>query len=274
MNVMLSACKVDYLRIVKKIMEEIKHSEDEKKEFLRKGFLAACRYGSLDVVKYLVDILKCDIHVKDEEQKNGLMWASFAGNLKMVTYLTKIGCDVFEKNPIRGCTCFCYACGSTEISVVKFLVNFGADINEIDANGRSALLHAIHSHHIPMKKFLINPKTHLKLIEFLISSGCDFFEKDENGDGPAQIAFQDGFIDATVQLIEYGCEFSKKFSKNGGENKKEKKIYEKIKKRIEEIEKSENVMKHILQDVDIQMVNLISQFSFGLKNLKNVILVD
>merc|ERR1712034_259588 len=85
----------------------------------------------------------------------------------------------------------------------------GCNINEVDGNGRSALLHAIHTHHIPMKKFLIDKKKHLHLIEFLISSGCDIHTKDDEGNNAVQIAFQDDFIEATLNLIEYGCEFSK-----------------------------------------------------------------
>jgi len=193
----------------------------------------------------------------------------------MVQFLTKIGCNIHKKNTMQNCTCFCYACGSTEISLVKFLINLGCNINEVDGNGRSALLHAIHTHHNPMEKFLIDKKKHLHLIEFLISSGCDIHTKDDDGNNAVQIAFQDGFIEATLNLIEYGCAFSKILSvpENNDGSRKEKQIYQRIQKRIKEIEKPERVMKHILQDVDIQMIDLISEFSFGLQNLKNVILL-
>lgn len=267
MDIMRSACKIDYLSIVQKLMRNVKN-EELKIELMKIGFLSACRYGSLESAYYLVNECKCNIHVKDQQGKSGIMWACFGGHLKMVQFCVKIGCNIFEQNISDGYSPFIYACGSTEISIVKYLMkNFEINLEEKDAQGRTALFHTIRTHHMPIKQYLLKPKTHLELVEFLVGENCDLSTRDITGKGAVDIAYEKMNIKVMIFLLEFGCVL-----RNENIISKKKKIfYEAIEKRIQFIEECKQIMENAFPDMDLLLVELICEFSFGLQNLKNTI---
>ncbi len=104
------------------------------------ALLIACQYNHLSVVKYLHEELKADIELPDQWGNTPLMWACSVHAIETVEYLIKIGANIEAKNDREETPIIK---GATNIKTVQLLVKAGADIKHKDKYGFSAIHSAI-----------------------------------------------------------------------------------------------------------------------------------
>lgn len=89
------------------------------------------------VRKYLLFVDKFYLYMKIIQGKTALMLASFDTNshgksLEMVKKLRNYGAN-YETKDLNGCTALHYAIDGGNISILKFILQDGADINATDS---------------------------------------------------------------------------------------------------------------------------------------------
>jgi ankyrin repeat protein len=139
-------------------LDDIRRCAQRAEDAWRGGvFHLACMVGNADVVRCLVEDCGAQVEERNttELQETGLITACSRGNGDVVRYLVeKAGADVSVRCT-QGCTPLLFAVRGSHASVVEFLLNgkdkasgglggglAGADANDRDSNGASALHYA------------------------------------------------------------------------------------------------------------------------------------
>jgi ankyrin repeat protein len=266
---------------------------NEKNNHGETGFMKACSGGHLHVIKYLIS-LGSPMYEVTNEGWGGFYAASYCGHLKILKYLISLGYDV-NKKINKNKPFFVGACRSeSNLKMVKYLVSVRCDINVKDVEEQTGLLTASYW-------------SNYEIVKYLISLGCDVNEKDGNGDTPflytcfhgnielgkylisqgcninvenniGKNAFNEWFpsghgkkIEFQILLLEYGIKFDKKISKDFWEYRD---LCQGIEDRKKEILIRKETIKKIWSDVDLFIIDTISQFTYGLENLNRTIFID
>lgn len=267
-------------------------------------FLVACQNGCLAVAKYLINEAGFDIHEKNDirleyacnlnnnndlveylieaglnltEIQHCFSSACDDNNLALAKILIEAGYDIDQK-----CDIIADACENGYLDLIKYFVALGWDINEPDNNGGTNFMVACRSGNLDLVKYL--PE----------EVGCDIYAKCDDEDG-FMFACADGHLDIVKYLVEIGCtadENTATFAfdwkqyivamyllEHGGEvliypdtNTEHLEIFQDmIQIRIQEIKSKHEVVDEFFIECDYLIVDLISQFSFGLKKLQNFI---
>lgn len=102
--------------------------------------LASAR-EDLEIVKFLISV-GSNVSEKNNSGETPLHYASRRGNLEVVKFLVSLGSNVLEKND-KDQTPLHYASKRGHLEIVRFLaqhcVDFGADINVVDLDGKTAI---------------------------------------------------------------------------------------------------------------------------------------
>ncbi|XP_017047101.1 protein fem-1 homolog C [Drosophila ficusphila] len=218
-----SSPKVELTKLSHELIEECKRSQedsllsrhlrheleklprDSRRELVRKQrngcaplFIAAKR-GAVVIAEYLITICEADIeqrgHFEVPEDNSfhyvSPLWAAVvSGKLSMVKYLVRIGCDINATSD-SGSTPVRSACYMTHVDIVKFLVENGADIKRPNINGGTCLINSVQS---------------VQLCLYLVRKGADINARDIQDKTALHYAIQEHRLDTTKMLIEQGAD--------------------------------------------------------------------
>ena len=138
-----------------------------------------------------------DLHdVSDDDGTSPLHGAAFSGNLEMVRIL--IECDHVDIDPfnIDGQTPLHFASKDGTFkdgSVVRFLLEHGADINMENHAGWTAL-------------HIASSEGELEAVRLLLECGADVEAENDDGNTALQVAVEEGYDKVVELLREYGAE--------------------------------------------------------------------
>ncbi|EAX97715.1 hypothetical protein TVAG_168120 [Trichomonas vaginalis G3] len=124
-------------------------------------------------------------------------------NTSFFKHIVKDNIDLIHQkmNDDKKYTCFTAAAGSGNISVVKFLVEIGEDLNERSRKGKAPLHYAASNKNI-------------EIIKFLASKGCNINIKDDSGETALFYAVNNNDLEVVKVLIELGCDVNVKNNNN------------------------------------------------------------
>ncbi|KAH8243159.1 hypothetical protein KR032_005026 [Drosophila birchii] len=218
-----SSPKVELTKLSHELIEECKRSQedsllsrhlrheleklprDSRRELVRKQrngcapLFIACKRGAVVIAEYLITICEADIEQKghfEVPEDNSFhyvspLWAAVvSGKLSMVKYLVRIGCDINATSD-SGSTPVRSACYMTHVDIVKFLVENGADIKRPNINGGTCLINSVQS---------------VQLCLYLVRKGADINARDIQDKTALHYAIQEHRLDTTRMLIEQGAD--------------------------------------------------------------------
>ncbi|XP_016983278.1 protein fem-1 homolog C isoform X2 [Drosophila rhopaloa] len=218
-----SSPKVELTKLSHELIEECKRSledsllsrhlrheleklpRDSRRELVRKQrngcapLFTACKRGAVVIAEYLITICEADIeqrgHFEVPEDNSfhyvSPLWAAVvSGKLSMVKYLVRIGCDINATSD-SGSTPVRSACYMTHVDIVKFLVENGADIKRPNINGGTCLINSVQS---------------VQLCLYLVRKGADINARDIQDKTALHYAIQEHRLDTTKMLIEQGAD--------------------------------------------------------------------
>ncbi|XP_017023646.1 protein fem-1 homolog C [Drosophila kikkawai] len=218
-----SSPKVELTKLSHELIEECKRSQedsllsrhlrheleklprDSRRELVRKQrngcapLFIACKRGAVVIAEYLITICEADIeqrgHFEVPEDNSfhyvSPLWAAVvSGKLSMVKYLVRIGCDINATSD-SGSTPVRSACYMTHVDIVKFLVENGADIKRPNINGGTCLINSVQS---------------VQLCLYLVRKGADINARDIQDKTALHYAIQEHRLDTTRMLIEQGAD--------------------------------------------------------------------
>ena len=180
--------------MVKYLVEE-KHFDPHscKDENKHSPLHLASLHGHLDVVKYLVEERNCDVECRNIYGATPLHKASAGGYFDVVHYLViDRGCDPLSKSG-DGSTALHSACAdnSSNLDVVKFLLEKGNSPSSKDNLGRTPLSLAAYYGKLAVVKYLVEEQQ------------CDVNTRDNKGLTPLHEAVIGGDIEKVKYI--YTC---------------------------------------------------------------------
>ncbi len=132
---------------------------------LRKAYNSS----NMEALEILLDN-EAKIDSRDVKGNTLLMDLSSKDNYEITEFFLKKGADVNAKNRKTGLTPLIIASSNGKLDNVKLFIKNGANINDVDKNGMTALMHAS------------KPETtNLEIAEYLIQKGADPLIKDKKG---------------------------------------------------------------------------------------------
>lgn len=138
----------------------------------RHNFLRACEYGIVETVKKLLD----ESLVNAKSNRNGytpLILASLNNNVDIVKLLIQFGCDIDEIDD-KGNTALILASTRRHSDVINILLDNGANINHRNTKGETSLM-------LSHRDTLYKSVYYQDIIELLVIRGANFDICDNNG---------------------------------------------------------------------------------------------
>ena len=132
-----------------------------------------------------------DNNLKDSQAEDGtsiLMYAIECNKIEIVKLLLESGADVNEPN-FAGHTALMIACNKENYNIVKLLVESDANINLANGNGNTALIFA-------------SRKQHLEIVKLLVESGADVNLPNNEKNTPLIIASSKSNFELVKLLVE------------------------------------------------------------------------
>jgi ankyrin repeat protein len=177
----------------------------------------------------LLALLKVEAALLSPEDLN-LLEAIENGDLKTAQSALKNGADAnaMERHiPYKKFLMVAVAEGKEDLA--KLLVEYGADVNAIDADGNTALMEAANFAHLNLVKFLVEhganvnaaatlggytgytaliyaaQRGHVKVVKYLIKHGANINAKKKNGDTALSLAENNSHTEVARILREAGA---------------------------------------------------------------------
>jgi ankyrin repeat protein len=116
------------------------------------GLCRACEKSNIDAVKLFVNRKSPINKCDNKSSRTPLMWST---NLDIVKYLCEQGADVQMTNS-NGWSALMWAAMSANYEITEYLIDHGADVNSCDCNGDTALIYAIHANANNIIKLLVD----------------------------------------------------------------------------------------------------------------------
>lgn len=148
--------------------------------------------GKLPVVKCLIR-LGSSINAQSDTGSTPVRSACFMTNMEIVKYLVEHGADI-KKTNYNGGTCLINSVQSVQLC--SYLISKDVDVNAKDIQEKTALHYAIQEHRLETTKLLLD-------------KGADPFSKSQNGDDALTTACLNGsqqIFDLLKSRIKYSAE--------------------------------------------------------------------
>ena len=159
----------------------------------------ACKQGNLEMVKYLLSDCKFNVECKDKLNYNSdqtkylvsPVWcAAASGKLEVVKYLIEFGANVNSESD-TGSTPIRSACFFSHLEIVKFLVKNGGDIHRPNQDGVTCLINSVQS---------------VAVCEYLLQSGANVNAQDQSDMSALHYAVMEKELETTKLLLRYGAD--------------------------------------------------------------------
>jgi hypothetical protein len=250
------------------------------------GFLLACRENHFELAKFLLK-LGSDVNETADSGETCLIWACDNKNMEAVKYFIDLGCDVNAKITHTDDTALTISCQNNAFEIAKYLVSEGSDVNQKNDMGDNGLL-------------ITAMNENLEFLKFFINLGCDVNEQTPDGMSPFSFSCQRGYVDMAkylftipecdiditnidgitcfdfcindllfggktelpMLLLEYGCVVTERINE---ENADTCIVHERFS--AQEIEDIKKVIFNFFNKADVFIIDLILDFTCGLKNL-------
>ena len=130
-------------KVITKLLSNNKLNVDAKNEFGTTALMAASRMGHADLVKLLLEEYEANPNIENFYGRTALMLSDYS-SLDTIKTLLSNGADVHVKNKCCGSTTLMLVAGSYNnyIDVTKLLISYGADVNDKDNEGKTAIDYA------------------------------------------------------------------------------------------------------------------------------------
>lgn len=116
---------------------------------------AAAQDGALAEVKYLINNERVDVNGEDVFDEAPLHWASSCGDESVVKFLLENGAEVNRPHLKTRETPLHWACAAGSVKAVRLLFQYGADGKRLDKNRRTPLQSAIQKSQWPVAQYFI-----------------------------------------------------------------------------------------------------------------------
>ncbi|XP_013786210.1 protein fem-1 homolog C-like [Limulus polyphemus] len=187
---------------VRNILERLPRIErklivSRKKEGCAPLFLG-CKKGNVEIVEYLIQVCDADVEqrgvyeVSDDHSVHVVtpLWcAAVAGKLSVVRCLVEHGANVNSLSD-TGSTPVRSACFMTHFEIVKYLVENNADIQKPNYNGGTCLINSVQS---------------VPLCKYLLKHGADVNAQDIQFKTALHYAIQEHRFETTTLLLAHGA---------------------------------------------------------------------
>ncbi|KAL7881882.1 hypothetical protein AOLI_G00087310 [Acnodon oligacanthus] len=186
---------IQYLLEQKWSREDQQHELSLKSKALQQSLIAASSMGHTQVVKSLL-ALKNELVVQIDSHdtlwgETALTAAAGRGKMDVCSYLLEEGAQVQQVNRRGMCALFC-AVRQGHWQIADVLLQHGADVNGSDKQGRTLLMVAA-------------CEGHLSTVEFLLSKGASLTSVDKEGLTPLSWACLKGHKNVVQFLVEKGA---------------------------------------------------------------------
>lgn len=182
------ACSFGFTEVVSQL---IQHGVKPNAHFA----IMAAQEGKSEVLKLLISA-RLDVNQKDDKGDDILLFAVSSGDLDCVKILVENGADIaFEKNTETGSTgpALILASLGGHLPVVRYLAQYGADLDIQNSFGETALM-------------LAAAKGHYDVAEFLIKAGADINKQKGAGTTAVKFAAGSGNTEILEALIKVGAD--------------------------------------------------------------------
>ena len=159
----------------------------------------ASKQGNLEIVKYLLSDCKFNVECKNKLKNNAEqiehlvspVWcAAVSGQLEVVKYLIEFGANVNSESD-TGSTPIRSACLESHLDIIKFLVKNGGDIQRPNQVGGTCLINSVQS---------------VPVCEFLLQSGANVNAQDHSAQTALHYAVNEKELETTKILLRYGAD--------------------------------------------------------------------
>lgn len=201
LKVSLEACENGDLEVLKNLVQiggvdinAIEKSESDSNVRGSKLNLVqtAVVNGNADILEYLLDFGGVNLEVVDGVGNTLLHLAALLGYLDIVKLIVeKAGFDAIDRKNSDEGTPFNFACGKGHLDVAQYLLEKGADINEIDSYGCTSLHTSA-------------AMGQLEVVKFLLSKGVDINPVSKSNATPLDMAIDRDRHAITTHLRELG----------------------------------------------------------------------
>ncbi|KAK6745101.1 hypothetical protein RB195_011669 [Necator americanus] len=190
-----------------------------------KAMCAACEHGRADTVQFFLSRGASLSTMQWPPERPALICAVESGSWDLVVAVLALpNCDI-ECTDAFGRTPVIAAARCAHVGLIDMLVNKGANINQRDENGWTALTHAVHKNHSPSVQLLLDRNAEItgkdktgkslahiacavasrSIVDRLLEAGMLIEEADNDGVYPVQIAIQNRNKPALEALLGRGA---------------------------------------------------------------------
>lgn len=178
--------KVDEVKALLK-----KGTDINAKEAIINALMAAAENGQIEMVKFLLEH-GADINAKNEFEQTAFIYAVGKGHMKIIQFLIEKGVDINTRGH-GGWSALMIAIGNDHSEIIKLLINNPAtDINAVDNNGETALMHASYY-------------GQRETVEQLLARGADIQATNHNGQTALKIAIHKKHKEIENLLLSKGA---------------------------------------------------------------------
>ena len=143
-------------------------------------FVDSCQYGNEDQVINMLEKEPELAYTRDKKGISGLYYAAVNGHNKIVDILLEITNQPDDVEPTRRFTPLMTAAGQGNISVVRSLLEHGADPNMRSIEGATALHFAVYEDHADIAVMLIEAGADYELCDNLGNCAVDLAAASKN----------------------------------------------------------------------------------------------
>ena len=191
MTALMSASDVSHelIELLIKSGARVNEVDDNGKSALMYAIISS---SDIEVVKFLIDN-GANVNLKSNDGETALMNAYIRGNKELVELLINSGADAnlisnLKDNYGRAKLMEASEIGNKE--AVELLIKSGVGVNEVDDNGKSALMYACEKH--------IISSSDIEVVKFLIDNGANVNLKSNDG----ETALMNAYIRGNKELVE------------------------------------------------------------------------